>query len=99
MCYHYGRAIIYDEQWRRARKEHFCQGCGRAISRGEQYVAASSLYDGRWSNWNECERCRYYLALLYAQERSEGCLPHESWCAIGDLYEDMRDRGWVIPYA
>ena len=97
MCYYGEQATIYEETWRKARVSHQCYGCNKGIRPGDRYVAVNSLYDGSWQNWNECERCRYYMALLYAEERADGCMPHESWCPVTEIYQDMHDRGWILP--
>lgn len=87
---------VWEETWQRARKEHACDECRETILVGEVYQRIGSLYDGRWSTFRFCPACLYLQALLYAQERSEGCLYQESWYPMGD--GEMRryayDMGW-----
>lgn len=41
----------------RARKQHWCCECGRAIEPGEQYELVKGLWDERWETHKTCLGC------------------------------------------
>ena len=53
----YEPAMVWSEQWVRARKAHWCIECGRAIAVRERYHLTRSLFDGAWHTDRTCERC------------------------------------------
>ena len=52
------RAEIYDDSWRRARKDHKCCACHRAIRKGEKYSRTFVLFDGDVSVYVRCVGCQ-----------------------------------------
>ena len=101
MCfdYDYGDGATLSVEMPRARKEHRCTNwhCQEPIAKGEVYERLAWVCDGAARTEKLCERCIYYRALIYAHERSEGCAPRESWCAVEDIYQHMHDLGWKLP--
>ena len=100
MCFDYDyEGTVLTHERRRARKEHRCTNwaCRRPIAKGDQYQYVAYVCDGSAFTEKFCERCLYYQALIYAEEISEGCSPRESWCAMEEIYEWMRDHGWKVP--
>lgn len=100
MCFYYDdgdRTLAQDRVT--ARKPHACTNwsCREPIAKGDQYERVAWLANGTVHTEKYCERCLYYLALIYAQERSEGCASHEAWCPIEEIYQHMRDLGWKLP--
>ena len=51
------RYSVYYKQVKRARKEHKCCECRRAIAPGEPYQFSKGLYDGTWDTWHMCQHC------------------------------------------
>lgn len=41
----------------KARKQHICCECDRAIRAGERYDRCKILYEGEWSTFNTCSHC------------------------------------------
>lgn len=99
MCYsHDEYATVWREEWRRARKQHNCDGCGKIIEPGDQHVYVFSITRGYGAYTSrECETCRYHRAFIYAEERSEGCHEGESWYPLEVFHDEMSDRGWFVP--
>lgn len=89
---------VWNEQQRKARKEHKCSCCGRIIRAGEKYLVHFSVYDGDATSnkmCSECERDRdtfakahhgFLLAPYYFPEALSGCI------ADGDPGSDKRWR-------
>lgn len=50
-----------------ARKDHRCIWCGEPISKGTQYVAERSVYDGEMQNHHWHEECQ-----MAAQDENDG---------------------------
>lgn len=50
-------ATIWQEQQRKAGKDHVCSECRRWIWVGEHYRHVSALSDGRWSRDHVCLHC------------------------------------------
>lgn len=51
------RASVWCETWRKARKQHRCDGCGAAILPGERYIVHFSKYEGEVSSAKLCAAC------------------------------------------
>lgn len=47
-----------------AQKKHFCQNCGRVISKGEKYYRYDGIYGGRASSWKECAHCAALITVF-----------------------------------
>ena len=57
-CIDYGDGpTLYDEKYRKARKEHKCCECGQTINAGDDYQVITGLWDGRWDEFKTCEKC------------------------------------------
>ena len=71
---------------RRARKEHRCCKCRRAIKPGERYEHASGVWDGSPDSFKTCSRCVKLRAAHWAAESKTGgeCAP-----AFGDLLQQI----------
>ena len=82
---------------RKARKAHRCSGCGHAIQPGEQYFDGFGVSSEGVETWNKCEGCHYHLALIYAEEIAEGCMPYEAHYPLDAVHQEMGDRGWYVP--
>ena len=50
-------ATVYNVDTRRARTEHACVECRVPITRGEQHVYTTMLFDGAWSSYRMCLLC------------------------------------------
>jgi hypothetical protein len=48
---------VWNEDTRRARKEHVCVECREPIRKGELHQYVSSLFDGSWSSHRTCLLC------------------------------------------
>lgn len=48
---------VWTQTWRRARKEHRCEGCQRAIKPGSRYCITFSVFDGYASSEKSCRPC------------------------------------------
>lgn len=51
------RATVWSQTWRRARKQHRCEGCRRAIKPGSRYCITFSVFDGYASSEKSCLPC------------------------------------------
>jgi hypothetical protein len=57
-CYcDYEPATAYVKSWHRARKQHKCYECHRAINAGEQYEKVWAVWDGSVGVVKTCTRC------------------------------------------
>lgn len=54
----YDTADVYHSGLVRARKQHKCCECRRAIAPGEQYERVAAIWDGSWSHYRTCAICR-----------------------------------------
>ncbi|GAB4059139.1 hypothetical protein GCM10028811_12420 [Uliginosibacterium sediminicola] len=77
----YEPAEFYQQARRRAKKEHSCSECGRAIDPGELYEHASGKWDGDVRAFKTCPRC---LAL---KDWVDAHVPCSCW-AHGNIIED-----------
>ena len=48
---------VYDETFRKARKQHVCCECSNEINVGVKYVVCEGLWDGKWQVYRLCLRC------------------------------------------
>lgn len=78
---------VWTTEKRKAAKKHYCNMCGRTISKGEKYSHGKGLYDGLWSVWDECLHCNTMLIVW------------EDGITGGDGYEELDTEnavsGWV----
>lgn len=45
----------------KARKEHYCQYCGKTIAIGEEYDRETGIYEGEFNDYCLCERCKWVI--------------------------------------
>ncbi|TFG38795.1 MAG: hypothetical protein E4H44_03290 [Candidatus Aminicenantes bacterium] len=79
--------VIYDETWRKARKQHRCDACNEPISVGHQYARVFILFDGEKSNRKRCARCQRIHEHLRTVDKYGDTWPDEN-LACGQSYED-----------
>lgn len=90
-CYcDYNPPDFFSESMHTARKAHRCSECGRAIDVGEQYENTTGKWDGDFSTFKTCLRCR--AVREYVVEH----VPCFCW-AYGNMLQDARDT--VSEYA
>lgn len=53
-----GPVQVYDEQLRKARKEHKCDACEERIRAGDTYNYSTIIYDGSVEHIKRCLRCQ-----------------------------------------
>lgn len=82
-------ADVYRAETRTARKQHWCEECGRRVQAGEAYCYTTTLYDGRW--WVS-KQCRHCVALGAWMGVLCGGYP------IGGLHEELIEH-WREGYA
>ena len=75
---------FFSETVNTARKAHRCSECGRAIEVGEQYENVAGKWDGDFSTFKTCLRCR--AVRLYVIEH----VPCFCW-TYTDLLNDARE--------
>lgn len=87
-------ADIYQNDRRRASKDHVCCACKETIRRGDYYHHVSMLFDQSWSQWKRCLRCEAIHAHLV--ERSSKMDSASGWRTwpdeelnCGDDYRDV----------
>ena len=51
--------------WRKARKEHRCYSCRRAILPGHRYHRSAQVYDGKVDGFAHCPRCWAIVEALF----------------------------------
>lgn len=61
------RADVWLQWTPRARKEHKCAECGRAIAKGEIYRQTKALYEGGWLALKQCAHCMVLADWLVAE--------------------------------
>jgi len=76
------------EERRRARKPHRCRECYKPILPGTLYWRASSLSDGSWSAWPQCEKCHRVEA---AHAKAEHSMGGNSSYYVGQLLEQVKE--------
>lgn len=73
----------YSESHQRARKQHICTECHRAIPVGAVYHRFKGLWDGSWSTFKTCGGC---VTIRNAFHAVEGCA-----APFGGLFEIIRE--------
>jgi hypothetical protein len=68
-------------KWPKARKEHKCEECGRAIAKGEIYQKFSGKFDGDMYHVETCAQCAEIRSVF-------SC---EAWPMWGELWKDARE--------
>lgn len=49
---------FWNSRYRKARKEHRCEYCGKKIKIGETYSRETGIYEGDFNDYAMCARCR-----------------------------------------
>ncbi|MBD2364466.1 hypothetical protein H6G36_25390 [Anabaena minutissima FACHB-250] len=89
------RPDIFEAVHRKARRQHRCSECSRAISNagrnaiapGSKYVAISALWDGHWGNFKQCLDC---------EAMGDRFMKETDCCyCVGDLYQDLIDSDFL----
>ncbi len=98
MCfYHDGEyATVWRESEHKARKQHKCCECGKAIRIGETYSSVFCVSEGYASTSRTCPRCSRLRKAIKEVEMAEGCSAHESQPSLGGLFMEVGDSdgGW-----
>ncbi len=66
-----GRADVYEELHRKARKPHRCDACHLTIQPGHRYTRETMLFDGRWDHTTRCARCQLIFEHLVTKCRAD----------------------------
>ena len=61
-----------------ARKDHRCIWCGQKISKGEQYVAERSVFDGEMQNHHWHQECLEDCHIAFANECEWEFMPYSN---------------------
>lgn len=84
----------------KARKNHRCCWCSKAIVQGEYYTDATYVFDDIY-NWRECDRCAPYVGpMMRWIDDNYGRLSHEGY-GPDDMREYMMEvhpdvwAGWI----
>ena len=94
MCFYGGeQPVVWDETHPRAARAYACEECDDGIAVGDRYQRIASLYDSRWSTFRTCLRCEVDRKRVRDLEVAAGCSEHEAWCPVGDLHQELLDRG------
>jgi hypothetical protein len=85
----YESPAVYSATTPKARKEHQCSECSRAVIVGEQYERVWGVWDGRQDTYRTCQRCLNLRAYVKAH------VPCFCW-AHGNMIEDAMEtaEGW-----
>lgn len=60
---------VYDETWTLARKEHDCVACELPIRKGDRYMRAVAIHNGRVNVYKRCARCQFLHEFLRGMGR------------------------------
>jgi hypothetical protein len=92
MCFYYDQTCeVWRDSYPKARKQHKCVECHKAIHPGETYHRVNYIFDGSAGSWAECSRCHAVRAKIAEIEQSRGCHGAEAWCPTGELSEAITD--------
>ena len=47
----------WGDSYQEANKRHWCDRCGEPIEKGEDYMKARGVWDGKMQVWKFCEAC------------------------------------------
>lgn len=75
-------AKVSRHERRKARKQHRCYDCDRAIPIGAHYSRSVMLYESTWDSMAICQRCD---DLRHAWYDVDGC-----WLMLGNLRDELR---------
>lgn len=78
----------------RARKQHVCTWCDRAIERGEEYTLSVYKGDTIYS-WRECDRCKPYVDKMFEDGHNEEASPEDFQSFMWEFYNDIACRWWL----
>lgn len=92
MCFWYDDTCeVWNETWRKARKEHRCDECAGAILPGERYLSYRWICQGEPGSFKECAKCRTVREIIADREKAEGCTGSEIWAPLHQLSEAIDD--------
>jgi len=60
---------VWREEFRKARKEHYCDTCGATIHPGDRYLSLFAISDGERCVEKQCEACQV-IAERFAREHN-----------------------------
>ncbi len=93
MCFVYDDHVdVYREEIRKARKQHTCEGCGKAIPAETLYVYGSGVFDKRGFSSKICGVCRVHQKRIEAIENDHGCYRNSAWCPLEELGQWLYDN-------
>ena len=82
-------ATIWNVTYPRARVEHLCACCRRAIPRGDYYALTRSLFDGHWTTEKACAGCATVINAFGEEHRfypsADGFVEYLEECARDDV--------------
>lgn len=78
-------------EWVKARKEHHCEECSKAILPGSTYQRHAQVYEGEFAALKFCRKCAVLWSLI--QKRPWW---HEDEWTYGSLREYIRGHAEVV---
>lgn len=85
------RPEFFDVQEPKARREHRCCECHRAIQPGETYCVSSGKWDGQFDSFKQCHECAtLFVSFGRYSDASDDCC-----VSFGGLWESVsEDLHW-----
>ena len=95
MCFTYDcdYPTVFNQRLVKAKKQHRCCECGRAINPGSRYQTTFGIWDGRAETFAMCLLCYDLRGVVARIEKESGCDPNESTPPFTALYEALRNGG------
>lgn len=92
MCFEYdGYNEFQVDTYPKARKQHRCDGCWKAIERGEKYHRCVGKFDGEMFVLRACYRCTALTEAIEKIEIENGCTGSEATPPLCDLLDIARE--------
>ena len=82
---------VFSDTVRKARREHKCCECRRAIKIGEQYHLSKGCWEGKWDEYKTCMDCQDL------REEIGGLYRSDEWPPFGTLSECAYEVGLDFP--